>query len=418
MDREVVDRSSFVFTNGVEMTERLMRPRLAALLAMIVLPTCGFDEPSPRTVVSDSAGVAVSTITNLPSLDDSAYRWRLTKTRSIPTQSARPDEPPLLYDPGNMTRLQDGTLVVEDGGEVRLVVIDAETDSVVSRFGREGEGPGEILHAMLWPAPDRTVRVADLHNARTTRFTLDGEVVSSVRWPLGGRGGYGLTRPTAAGQVVHRWWVTDFVRNTLVDSLAWVDLRAGELRNFMELPRGRQDRNGSGPLFGPRTLWTVLPTGGVVTARSHSPVFRYFSREGELLREIRLPLSAREVSESERRAIQAEFRSLFREAPPGPRREVHSHYRITNRLHAVDDSTFALYHGEKTRAAEDPPIPDGQTVWRLITISGRYAGTIFFPERVLPRWVGDGVVLGVSYDTLAIATIEEYALEPPQRLWE
>lgn len=396
------------------MTHVIRRLPMLALAGVLLAPGCGTDDAGPRSVVSDSAGVEVVTYIEMPSLDDPDWRWRIERTRSIPTASERADERPLIYDPQAMVRLDDGTLVVSDVSEPHVIVIDAEADSVISRFGATGSGPGEIRYASPWPGPDGTIWVADARNTRTTRYTLDGEVLSSARWQFDARGsGIAMTSRTAIGTVAHRFWVTDFAENTLLDSLAWIDPRTGEMDNFVELPREYEDRSGTRSFHGERTAWTALPDGGVVVMRTYTPAIRYFSSDGELVREIRLPLTPRPISELEGRQAEDDMRSLARGRRPVPETDIGERYPITTRLYAVDDSTFAMYQSDMIRAVEDPPLPDGRTVWRLITVSGRYAGAIHYPRRFVPRWADDGYVLGVARDSLDLATIEEYALAPP-----
>ena len=72
---------------------------------------------------------------------------------------------------------------------------------------------------------------------------------------------------------------------------------------------------------------------------------------------------------------------------------------------------------EWSRPAGDPEIPRGEIVWRLVTVSGGYAGVVRFPQRFVPRAFGSGGrVLGVQRDSLDVADIVELRLEPPERM--
>lgn len=56
---------------------------------------------------------------------------------------------------------------------------------VVARFGREGEGPGELRRpAYIERGPDGVVAVFDLARARMTSFRSDGTLVSEARMPV------------------------------------------------------------------------------------------------------------------------------------------------------------------------------------------------------------------------------------------
>src|SRR5690606_8550543 len=105
---------------------------------------------------TDSADVPVHSLSILPPWNAPEHLWSLTVELSIPTARPSLADEPMLYQPQAYARLDDGTLVVLDGGELRLAVIDPVRDSVLNRFAPNGQGPGEIWssNATIWAAGD------------------------------------------------------------------------------------------------------------------------------------------------------------------------------------------------------------------------------------------------------------------------
>src|SRR5690606_3897838 len=154
---------------GARRRFRLQAPAL--VLAWLVAGCVGAGEEQVRTravvELADSAGVEVATVVELPALDDPAFEWRHTVVRVVPGSGEDPADEPPFYNPGDLLGLEDGTLVVADRGEYRLVVIGPD-GSVLRRFGRHGRGPGEIAGSgpAVWLGLGGSIMVADLANRR------------------------------------------------------------------------------------------------------------------------------------------------------------------------------------------------------------------------------------------------------------
>ncbi|HEX7090829.1 MAG TPA: hypothetical protein VF192_11885 [Longimicrobiales bacterium] len=374
--------------------------------------------------LADSAGVEVATVTELPPLDDPAFEWRHDVVRAVRGSGEDPADEPPFYNPGQFIHLEDGTLVVTDRGEYRLVVIGPD-GSVLRRFARRGRGPGEISGSSpaLWLGPDGSIMVADLANRRISSFTLEGELTRmvSMRVPPGRYVFESTARPGApelyvalrSGRVPRPGEPA-----TSGDSVARVDAASGEVAPLAPLPDTPPLPPGGRPgrvMFQPRSVWTVLGSGLIVTGRTDRGTFRVYGRDGVLVREIRLPLAARPVRDADRAEIVALWQGATGTSGFAARDPViYPEYDVFNRLAAFDDTTFALQHARWSRAAGDPEIPEGQSVWRLVTVSGGYAGAVRFPTGFYPHEVRNGRALGVQRDSLDVADVVELRLEPPE----
>jgi DNA-binding beta-propeller fold protein YncE len=83
-------------------------------------------------------------------------------------------QPGLFYGPRGVA-FHDGLLFVTDTGNERVQVFQPD-GRLVRMFGTPGSGEGELLEPVgIAVSGDGTIYVADSHNARIARFTVDGE---------------------------------------------------------------------------------------------------------------------------------------------------------------------------------------------------------------------------------------------------
>lgn len=196
-----------------------------------------------------------------------------------------------------------------------------------------------------------------------------------------------------------------------LDSVARLDLRSGTAVAFAPLVEG--SGAGSG-VFSELSVWSAFRSGAVVSGTTHAGSFRFHSPEGRLVREIRLPLTPREVTPASIERMTEEYGinplSPSRSVPREPQ-----HHRIAIRLETIDDSTFALVHTSVSGPEEEAMLELGETVWRLFMIDGTPAGVIRFPPWFRPWSVTGDRVLGVLQDSLGASILQEYRLDPPVR---
>ena len=364
---------------------------------------CGSDRGLPEVTREEVAGVEIISFGELPSLLDPEFAWTASVDLEIPTEWQGAD--PIVYDPVALVPLDDQTLLTVDrhGDEV-VVLIDIQTARAVARFGQGGSGPGE-LSGRVSPllAEDGTIWMVDHANRKSVRFSRVGEVMEEV--PLSGMSSGGK-RVVQAGRglfIEESDWVEPGRFNRKVSKL---DPSTGGTISLVTLPEPNQwsPTTGVGIQFG-RSLWTALRY-GVVTTRSDRASYWVHQDDGRLVRELRLPLSQRTLSELD---ITGEIQ---RHGPIARTLEV-GEIAITNELYAFNDSVFAMYQSALWHAAEDPEPSEGMTVWRLISIDGAYKGTFSFPSDFKVLWAEKGVIWGVIPDSTGIPVIQRWVLSPP-----
>lgn len=380
--------------------------RITTLAIALTLAACADDPPIDRVLVRDSAGVQVVESPELVTLSDDSHQWSLVLEREFRTADSHPSADPAIWEPENVARTDDGSLVVADLGPQRLVIV--RDGGVVSRFAQPGRGPGEITAPggglAIRPMPDGSIVVVEMWgNRRIHRFTATGELIDdtpmenfSSRWSVG------RTRDEITVQVATPGNRTG---DPFAQHVSRLNLRTGEVEPLLTLARTVEPDPAGQPAGFPMRFWTAFPDGGFVTMRTDSAHIYVYGEDAALARIIRLPLTSAPMTlEIERR-----MRELYPQYPVSDFAETR---RMIRKLVSVDDSLFALEHSWSASALEDGV--DGDTLaWRLISTTGHQRGTVRFPPSFDPWLSTDGRVLGVLRDSLGVATIQEYRLIPP-----
>lgn len=76
----------------------------------------------------------------------------------------------------DLAMLNDGSVVVLDGMNTRIVVLDPSTGGVVASWGTEGQGPREFRSVRgIWVTVDNEIGAVDAGNRRVSFWSSDGE---------------------------------------------------------------------------------------------------------------------------------------------------------------------------------------------------------------------------------------------------
>ncbi len=75
-------------------------------------------------------------------------------------------------------------IVVFDGGDALVTVLDGKTGRVLRRFGRRGAGPGELRDVVRLEIVGQNIVAVDRANGKLTSFDLNGRLVSEVSAPV------------------------------------------------------------------------------------------------------------------------------------------------------------------------------------------------------------------------------------------
>jgi hypothetical protein len=83
----------------------------------------------------------------------------------------------LLYRPVGIVAAADGRMFVADGGDRRVLRFAAD-GGYLGSFGREGQGPGELLNIFSMAIAGDRIVIEDLRNGRLSVWTTEGEHVA------------------------------------------------------------------------------------------------------------------------------------------------------------------------------------------------------------------------------------------------
>lgn len=75
-----------------------------------------------------------------------------------------------------------GQIIVLDGGDRSVIVYDS-AGAFVTRFGREGNGPGEFLGPSRVELRRSEIQVFDAQHARLSRFSREGQLIATRSYP-------------------------------------------------------------------------------------------------------------------------------------------------------------------------------------------------------------------------------------------
>jgi hypothetical protein len=141
----------------------------------LLAAACGSgDSPGPEGAVRrDSSGIEI--VENLRPLWDDAAHWHAGETPLLVLGEESAGHPPLESVAG-VALLQDGGMVVVDGGNSRIHFF-REDGTLARTVGRPGDGPGEYrVIEGLDVVGDSALVVWDFGLARLTYLSLEGEL--------------------------------------------------------------------------------------------------------------------------------------------------------------------------------------------------------------------------------------------------
>lgn len=123
------------------------RHRLALALMTISLSGCGAEAaPGPTAEVRDSAGILLTE--NRGALPEGGGGWSVASEPSLVLGSLAGAEENQLYRVRGALKLNDGRIVVANGGSQGIRIYDPG-GHLQNRYGGDGEGPGEFRSVML-----------------------------------------------------------------------------------------------------------------------------------------------------------------------------------------------------------------------------------------------------------------------------
>ena len=387
------------------------RPTLILTGASLLLTSCTADNPSPTTILRDSAGVLIA---ENPS-DASADPWQLQLPPVLEIGRADGDEdgPDLFGFIRQAIQLSSGDIAVADGLAREIRIFD-EDGSHRLTFGRPGEGPGEFTN--LWSIAELagdSIAAIDNLNGRVSLFTSAGAFVRSFPVPR---------LPGASAPDVVGWLddgtlliqtnsrpVSRDTRDQSTHFLYAVDRHGEIIETLGEFPGSRLGRNGLGLGFGARAQFAV---GGTLAWYGHSSDFELVGhdRTGSVRRIVRMNRTPKAVTQEEVAEALAEVEKSFEgRSGPAVERILETEFASTHPVHGMlmSDETGSLWvQRYRNDYVQDP----GPQEWDIFDAEGRLTGYLTIPNEIRITDIGGQFVLGVNSDELGVQTVRLYRL--------
>ena len=387
------------------------RPTLLFTAATLLLTSCTADNPSPTTILRDSADVLIAEI---PS-DASADEWQLQLPPVLEIGRADGDEdgPDLFGSITQAIRLSTGNIAVADGLAREIRIFD-EAGSHLLTFGRPGEGPGEFTNLVsIAELAGDSIAAIDNLNDRVSLFTSAGAFVRSFPIPrLPGASAPNVVGWLDDGTLLIQTNSRPASRDTRDQSTVYlyaVDRDGEIIETLGEFPDSRLGRNGLALGFGSRARVAV---GGTLAWYGHSSDFELVGhdRTGSVRRIVRMNRTPKAVTQEEVAESQAEVeKSLEGMSGPAVERFLETEFASTHPVHGMlmSDETGSLWvQRYRNRFALDP----GPGEWDIFDAEGRLTGYLTIPNEFRITEIGGQFVLGVHSDALGVETVRMYRL--------
>ena len=378
------------------------------------------DRAGLQSAVGDSAGIRI--VENARPPEGSRLGWRIGAEPAVSIGVPEGEEPYMLDQVTDATRLGDGRVVVANAGTAELRVFDASGQHLAT-WGRAGEGPSDfsrLVHVGTWPGDSITawytgsagIAVYDGRGRFGRIFALrNGESVGGPRpRPVGMAAGSILSvRPVEeADSAIVEIWDGDGVLSVslgthpAVEIVAITDERGAQYNE--PLGYGRQLVTG---------LWGDLV---VVSPTTHYEIHA-FRGDGSLHRVVRRDHVLRSPSEADREPYVEESMVHILATPGLPEQMVEMARTQFHRIPFADyfpafssvlgDATGHLWVQEYEYPREARP----GSLWTVFDPEGHVLGFVETPEELQIYEIGEDYILGRAEDELGVESIQLWLLE-------
>lgn len=367
--------------------------------------------------VRDSAGVAIIE-SNLPAWGE-GESWSLTEEPVLSIGAVDGPDEYLLYRSSSAIRLDDGRIVVSNGGSQELRFYDSQ-GQYLNASGADGEGPGEFRSVgFIWRLNSDSLAVLDFRLYRVSFFDTDGVFSRSIRF---GEGANDMPFPMGmfgdgtflalASEKDDGEYEADLgsIRDQVEHRLYGRDGRL--LRNLITLDGSELYRavrpDGSGATTSPQhglMSWAVAGPDTWFYGGSEAFEIQEWSLEGELLRIIRLEREPRSMPPE----VVADWEDRLQRMNPQAK-AFWTPIPLPDRLPAYEqiilDRTGNLWMAEYLVLDETP-------LWQVIAPNGQWLGSVTLPPGGRISEIGQDYVLGTWRDEMDVETVRMYGLEKP-----
>ena len=391
-----------------------MKIRAFGILAFFTVAGCQSDPNDGTrlsTVTRDSAGIQIVENAQPPA---GSRVWQVGPEPAVSIGAREGEDPYMLYQVMDATKLSDGRIVVANSGDSQLRVFDA-FGTHVATWGGQGEGPGEfqgLVYVEAWPgdsiiawyAPRRGISVFDSEGNFGRTFTLEITDQGRVDPAAVIAGGTIL-----AGQHPH---VFERVRVEIRDPegrlLSSLGEHPGDERYIAN--EGTDRSMMFQPVFGANAVRT--PWGDLVV---HDLNNRYeimaLAQDGSLARIVRRGHVPRSPTQEEIEAYIEERVSWNDEEDQAEVRKDYQSVAVAEHMPAftsvIVDKLNHLWVEEYEAPGEERP----GSLWTVFDPEGRVLGFVETPERLEIFEIGGDYILGRGWDDLYVEYVQVWPLE-------
>ena len=407
-----------------------MTRRIAVAFIVLGAPACQQERETPsvrQTETGDSAGIRV--IENPRPAEGSRLGWRIGPEPTVSIGEVEGEEPDMLHQVIDATRLPDGRIVVANRGTDEVRVFDALGTHLFT-VGGAGEGPGEFRSLwwvaawpgdsiMAWDLADRHYSIFDPRGGYSRSFVLETDETAPRE-----RRFFNPVAVRPDGSIL--------VWSGLYDDTAVVEIRDGEGRlagslgahphQEIVLARASGDISESASAVYGRELVTSLWGDLVVVAPNDRYEIRAFRADGSLARIVRRGHTPRIPGEDDRQVFIEERMAMYRsgrdaltgQPPPegmlATLREMVGSIPLAATFPAfseilADDAGY-LWVREYDLPQEERPAP----LWTVVDPGGHVLGFIETPAGLRIDHIGEDYMLVHTRDELGIEYVQVWPL--------
>lgn len=347
--------------------------------------------------------------------------WRIDVGGAIEIGTIDGAEPFVFGEVSGVVVGEDGRIYIADTQAKEVRIFSAEGD-YLSRFGRDGDGPGEFRNISgLGRAPGGGIAALDGSLARVSLFDPEGEFErfleirrpymifshgAPVRFDREGRYydhtglSIGLGADTAG---VVRYSAAGEVEDTVVTAVH-EPRRVTFTRNDVPVMRVPVP-------FAPVPTAASSSDGQVYAAGGEAYAIVQLEPRADTIRIIHRDAPAIPVNREERDSALAELEERHREITGAALREspeIPDRHPAILKLHIDEEGLLWVLRGGVV--GEEGGLDGDQSAWDVLDPGGRYLGSLTLPSLDVMH-IGERSIAGVAHDELGVATVKVLPLE-------
>jgi hypothetical protein len=396
-----------------------------ALSAATMIAGCGSPDRDVSPAVRDSAGIRI--IENHQPAWSTDEAWRLADRPMVDIGGFTEDPNYELFRVNDALRLDDGRIVVANGGSAEMRFYDAR-GQYLQAVGREGAGPGEFEwlqyvsrygrdSLLAWDSRLRRANVYDLE-ATFHRSSLlsNQDYFALLLLPDGSLFGREMGMMQAGEEIP-----------TGIRRLRWVHARFGiadstEFHPFGEFPETElytdfedEHMHMGAVAFGARTVYAATDS-MVWIGTADAFAIDGYTLDGRLAVRIRAPDIGPDPITAEDKAAWVDDQVGDRDLMGGSGMGEHMrafYERMPHREYPAPYDRLLADRGGRVWVQHTRRPHESRHTWTVFDPGGQWLGNIAMPGGFSPFDVGNDYVLGVWRDDLEIEHVQLYSLNKP-----